>query len=268
MTLDPLIMEFARSRPREMAVQMSTHELPELREFVTELPADTAAALSTHLSSWQLTGLLETLPPERVAELLIAAETDAAVALVAHLQESRYESVIEAAPEASRAALYQMLHFPSHTLAALASVDFIRVADDTVCRDFCEGLSDNADTSPTTVLVVDDGGRYKGILNLRAAYARKNKGREVGLVADPVEALSGLTDAATALGSRQWADYAELPVVDQQQRVIGVISRAALERVAGEARPGEFSLEKVVSELASGYINTCGRMMESLIGRP
>ncbi len=266
--LDPLLMEFAASRPREMAVQLAGSELAELAPFFTELPTPIAAALAANLPSWQLTGLLDTLPAVRVAQLLSDASADAAVALVAHLQESHYEAVIQAAPAEARGALYQMLEFPTHTLAALVGVDFIRAVEDTSCRDFCEELSANADTRAIPVLVVDRSGRYKGLLNLRAAYARKNLGRSLGQVAEPVEPLSGLTDAATALGSRQWAEHAELPVVDHQHRVLGVISRAVLERVAGESRPGEFSLERVLTELASGYINTCGRVMESLIGRP
>ncbi|GAB3285616.1 magnesium transporter MgtE N-terminal domain-containing protein [Parahaliea aestuarii] len=268
MSLDPLVLAFATSRPRELAVQLADRELAELEAFIAQLPRGTAAALASHLPSWQLTGLMETLPPAQVAALLADASADEAVALAAHLHESRYETVLQAAPEEERGTLYQLLQFPSHTLAALVSSDFIRVADDTLCQEFCEELSGSTDTRAQPVLVVGPQGHYRGLLNLRAAFARKNRGRTVGQVVDNVEPLSGLTDAATALGSRQWADHADLPVVDHQQRVLGVISRAALERVAGETRPGEFGIEKVLTELASGYLNTCGRVMESLLGRP
>lgn len=264
---DPLVLEFAATRPDEASVLLANRELGELAELVEALPVPTAAGLVARLPSWQLSGLLGILEPGLVARMLIQAPGDEAVALSAHLHEARQQAVIDAAPEQYRFTLYQMLRFPAHTLASLASNAFIRVPAETTCKLFCEQLSENADTSPLPVLVVDEAGHYHGMLNLRAAYARKNRGRPVGQVADRVEALSGLTDAATALGSRQWGEHAELPVVDKRQRVLGVISRAALERVAGESRPGEFGLEKVVTELAAGYLNTCGRVLESLLGR-
>ncbi|WP_116366619.1 magnesium transporter MgtE N-terminal domain-containing protein [Parahaliea mediterranea] len=268
MSLDPLVLAFATSRPRELAVQLADCELAALEAFFAQLPRATAATLAANLPSWQLTGLMETLPPAQVAGLLADAGADEAVALAAHLHESRYQAVLQAAPADERGTLYQLLQFPSHTLAALVSSDFIRVAEDTHCHEFCDDLAGAADTRAQPVLVVGPQGHYRGLLNLRAAFARKNRNRTVGQVVDNVEPLSGLTDAATALSSRQWADHADLPVVDHQQRLLGVISRAALERVAGEARPGEFSIDKVLTELASGYLNTCGRVMESLIGRP
>ncbi|MFV8819982.1 hypothetical protein [Haliea sp. E17] len=268
MATDPLVLEFVATRPDDVSALLATCELGELAAFVGALPVAAAAALCARLPSWQLTGLLGTLEAQFIAQMLVSAPGDEAVALSAHLHESRYQAVIAAAPEAQRVILYQMLQFPAHTLASLAGNAFIRVSADTTCKLFCEQLSENADTSPQPILVIDGDGRYNGMLSLRAAYARKNRGRPVGQVAERVEPLSGLTDAATALGSRLWGDRAELPVVDRHHRILGVVSRAALERVAGESRPGEFGLEKVVSELATGYLNTCGRVLESLLGRP
>ncbi len=265
---DPLVLEFAATRPEDAAALLVGRDLAELAELAANLPVPTAAGLLAHLPSWQLAGLLGILQPELIARMLVQAPGDEAAALCSHLHEARYRAVIDAAPRDHRATLYQMLEFPSHTLASMASNAFIRVPADNTCKVFCEQLSENADTSPLPVLVVDEAGQYLGMLNLRAAYARKNRGRAVGQVADRVEALSGLTDASTALGSRLWGEHAELPVVDKHQRILGVISRATLERVAVEDRPGEFSLEKVVSELATGYLNTCGRVLESLLGRP
>ncbi len=265
---DPLVLEFTAARPEEVAVLLANRELGQLAPFVADLPAASAAALAARLPSWKLTGLLGVLDAALVGRLLVAAQADDAVALVSHRHESRYPGVLQTVPESERGPIYQLLEFPGHTLAALVSPDFIRVGADTLCRDFCEQLSNASDTRPRPVLVVDAQGRYQGMLRLRAAYARLNRARTVGQVADTLEPLSGLTDAATALRSRQWAEFAEMPVVDSRHRILGVVNRGMLERVAGESRPGEFSLEKVVTELAGGYLSTCGRVLESLLGRP
>jgi len=264
---DPLLLRFASRRPDEMAGLLAGVESNQLADFIAELPVARAAAVASRLPSWQLTALLRTLDAAVIAGMLDAAAPDDAVAIVSHLSESRYEEILTAASDEHRAALRQLFEYPSHSLASLATTAFIRVTEDTLCSAFCEQLSDSVDTRTRPVLVVDQHGRYQGMLSLRAAYARKNRARTVGEVAVAVEALSGLTSAESALKSRQWMRFTELPVVDGRHRVLGAVSRATLLRVVGEGTPADFSLERLFAELATGYLNTCGRLLESLLGK-
>ena len=264
---DQLLLQFAAEKPDEMAALLTGHELPELEALIERLPLATAAGLMACLSSWQLTGLLRTLDPALVGRLLLVAQGNDAVALVSHLQESRYPAVLETVPARQRRALYELLEFPTHSVASLVTKDFIRVSRATNCGDFCEQLSANKDTSPRTVLVVDDEGKYLGLLSLQAVIARKNRHLPVGEVADSVEALNGFTNVRTALSARQWIQYSELPVVDGRHRVIGVVSRATVTRVAGDSSTVSFNLEQVFAELANAYLDVCARMLESILGK-
>lgn len=264
---DPLVLHFASSRPDEMAGLLASAELQQLSEFFTDLPVASAAAVATRLPSWQLTALMSTLKASVIADMLDVAASDDAVAIVSHLPESRYEEILAAASDDQRIALRQMFEYPSHSLASLVTTGFIRVAEDTLCSTFCEQLSESSDMRPRPVLVVDRHGRYRGMVSLRAAYARKNRSRTVGDVAMVVEALSGLTSAESALKSRQWMRFTELPVVDGRHRVLGAVSRATLLRVVGEDTPADFNLERLFAELASGYLSTCGRLLEALLGK-
>ncbi len=264
---DPLLQQFALDRPDEMAALLAGSDLGELSELIESLPVQRAVSLASRLPSWQLTGLLANLRPELIAQLLNAARADEAVTLVSHLHESRYGAILETVPPEERWSLQELLEFPSHSVASLVTTGFIRVVAETPCGVFSEQLSANADTRPRPVLVVDKDGRYRGILTLRAAYARKNRLRPVGDVAIPVEPLNGMTDAAAALSARQWLKYPELPVVDGRHRILGVVSRTSLERVVGDVEPLEFNLERVLSELATGYLNTCASVLESMLGK-
>ena len=266
--LDPLLLQFASDKPDEMAALLGNSELQELSGILERLPEASAASLAARLPSWQLTGLLGSIEPALLARMLGAAKTDEAVALVSHLNESRYASVLEAVPAPERRSLYELLEFPSYSVAALVTTDFIRVQESTSCGTFSEQLSASTDTSPRAVLVVDQNGKYRGILSLPAAYSRKNRARPVGQIAINVEPLNGNTAASQALTARQWIKYSELPVVDSRHRILGVVNRASLERVAGDFAPREFSFERVLSELATAYLSLCARVLESVLGRP
>lgn len=266
-TSDPLILAFARSRPDELAAVLVNAALPELSALVESLPPQVAARVATRLPSWQLTALLGILEPGMICRMLLGAPTDDAVALVSHLRSSQYPAILGLCPPESRLVLRQLFEFPSHSLAALATTRFIRVESSTNCEAFSRQLSRSSDTRPRPILVVDEQGKYLGMLDLQAALSFKNRNRPVGEVAARIEPLSGLTSAETALGSRLWTRYTELPVVDGRHRVLGVVSRAALQRVSGEDEAAEFNTERLFSELATGYLDTCGRLLEALLGR-
>ena len=159
--LDPLLLQFASDRPDEMAALHANSARRELAEMLEILPVASAASIASRLPSWQLSSQLTTIDSAFLARMLRGAKTDEAVALVSHLNESRYKSILEAVPVAERRSLYELLEFPSYSVASLVTTEFIRVPENTSCRVFCEQLSASADTSPRPVLVVDQRGRYR-----------------------------------------------------------------------------------------------------------
>ena len=92
--LDPLLLQFASDKPDEMAALLANSELRELTEMLESLPVASAASLAARLPSWQLSSLLTIMDASLLARMLRAAKTDDAVALVSHLNESRYESIL------------------------------------------------------------------------------------------------------------------------------------------------------------------------------
>lgn len=264
---DSLLLRFAADRPDYVAAQLADSDLRELAELIEELPDTTAARIAARLPSWQLSGLLAELNSASLARIIVAAATDEAVALIAHLHESRYDSLLAASPTDQKEALLRLLEFPAYSVAGLATTDFIRVSSDTPCHQFAEQLANNPGPQAGPVLVVDAKGKYLGMVDPLAVFASRNGARPVAEVATAVEPLNGRTEVAMALTSRQWAHHAELPVVDVHSRLLGVVSRAALERVAGDADPMTFSLETVLAELANSYLSLFGRMLESVLGR-
>ena len=264
---DPLVLQFASDRPDDVAALLADSSLGELSELIEGLPESTAAGIAARLPSWQLTGLLGAMNTARLCQMIVAAPTHEAVALVSHLQESRYQALMAVCPPEHQKALQDLLKFPSHSLAALVTTQFVRVSSNTPCAVFAEQLANSPKTPAGPVLVVDDQGRYQGMADLQAVFARKNGLTPVGEIAVAVEPLNGLTDASTALTSRQWERYPQLPVVDVHHRVLGVVGRAALLRVVGDATPRPFTLERILAELATGYLNICGRILEAALGR-
>ena len=264
---DPLLLQFAGDHPEDFAALLTNRVSLEVAQLIDGLPDEHASSIAARLPSWQLSRLLTDIAPERLCQLLLTAPMDEAVALVSHLHVSRYPALREACPPDQLATLSELLEFPSHSLAALATTDFVRVSAATLCADFAEQLANSMDIELKPVIAVDRQGKYLGLVNLQAVYARRNRARKVGEIASRVEALNGITEAASALTARQWSNHSVMPVVDQHHRLLGVVERGALERVAGQDSSLDFSLEGIASELAVGYLNLCGRLLEAALGQ-
>ncbi|MAM70800.1 MAG: hypothetical protein CMP91_06650 [Gammaproteobacteria bacterium] len=265
--VDPLILKFATERPDELAGILAGANPGELAQLFTDLPADKAAMLATRLPSWQLSSLLNKLSSENGRDLLIAASTSDGIAIVSHLPESRYPAILSVCNEEEKAKLRKLFDFPSHSLASLALPQFISAEASLSCEDFSRQLSQNDDTRPQPIFVVDEQGKYLGRLSLQAVFSVKNRKKQLLDVMTRVEALSGMTSADTALGSRLWTQHLELAVVDNRHRLLGVVNRSLLQQVAGNKAAGEFSTERLFSELATDYLNACGHLLESVLGK-
>ena len=46
-----------------------------------------------------------------------------------------------------------------------------------------------------------------------------------------------------------------------------MVSRGTLQRVSDDPSGAEFSTERLFAEMASGYLNTCARLLEAMLGR-
>ena len=173
---DPLLLRYARSRPGDLAIALADAVPEELVEFIGSLPPEVSPPVLARLPSWQLRRLLENLEPCLLATLLQVASNDEAVAIVSHLEARRYPAILETVPAAEQGPLRAVFEYPTHTLAHLATSDFVRVVGGTSCAACCEQLANSADTRPRPVLVVDEQGRYEGIANLQAEVVAHRSG--------------------------------------------------------------------------------------------
>ena len=118
---DPLVLQFASDRPDDVAALLADSSLGELSQLIEGLPESAAASIAARLPSWQLTGLLGAMNTAKLCQIIVAAPTHEAVALVSHLQESRYQALMAVCPPEHQKALQDLLKFPSHSLAALVT---------------------------------------------------------------------------------------------------------------------------------------------------
>lgn len=268
-TPDPLLLQFATTRPEEVAELVSDYSPDEISAFLAELPGDVAAPVCARMSSRALAELLNYLDPAIIRNMLIHGKHTDILTLISHLHQGLYPRILETAEGDERARLSRLLDSRSQTLAALASTNFLRVQADTPCEEVANDLMTTSESAELPIFVVDDTGAFIGVVTTQAVISKSHQKKPVSNYMKPVEPLPGNLKATTALAASQWLTTSSLPVVDSDRRIIGAITREELTRVAREFADGnEPGLEDVFSELSTRYLDLCANVVSMVFKTP
>lgn len=268
MTTDRLLVSFASSQPEELANLLVEAEPDELTSILLQLPKEVAAQLASNLPSWQLGNLLQTLDPVQVGMMLTAAQHEDAIALVSHLNESQYPQILAASSRARRKTLSQLFDFPSQSLAALASPEFIRVAGNTRCETFHKQLQRHEERVALPIYTVDEQGCYLGEVSLIAVIADCNRHLRVRDIANPVTPLSGRMSAPAAIKLPLWLHHDSLPVVDARKRLVGTLARHSLHKIVPADMARGYHLDQAVGDTMMRFLEFSEQFIRFIISAP
>ena len=220
--------KLANLHPAEIAdlVEAASHEEgEELIEAVgqdRELEADVFEELDEH---HQLEFIRER-PDAQVAAVVARMAPDDAVDLIAEIDQERRARILALLPPAGRRRIETLLGYNPSTAGGLMSPDFIALDETATVADALARVR-SSEIGPqmlTTVYLLDADGALAGSVAI-VALLRVDPGAPLSEVAER-EPESVQTDADLPEVARTMTDYnlVMLAVVDEQQRIVGVIT--------------------------------------------
>ncbi len=221
-----------------------------LRELLLKHPADIAEVLSS-LSDVQATDLLHRLylrqaaaeplgemEPEESAELLSELDPkeaikilsrmdpDDAVDLLEELSGSEQREILSHLERKEAKVLSDLLAYPPDTAGGLMSPEVIALSIDMSVQEGINLLRQRAEEAETIyyAYAVDDEGRLQGVLSLRDMALAQPRTRLAALLQSDAISVPVETDAEDVAHLFDKYNYYALPVVDQQQKLLGIIT--------------------------------------------
>ena len=262
---DPLLLGFADDRPRELAALLVAAQPEEMIGLIERLPPAVAAGLMACLPTRQVSRLLQLLDPELAATALGAARHEDAIALISQLPDSHKYLILDVGSKRQRRLLHHLYDSRSRTLAALATADFIRAHGETRCRDFRAELEAHDSLQPLPIYVVDDRSVYLGELNPLSALDKRTQNHRLRSVISRIPPLSGRMSIAAALKVEEWQRHPQLPVVDENEHLLGVIDHHGLRRQLSEHEPEEEGLERSLRQVVRSFFDFSDFCLRALL---
>lgn len=238
--LIPDLLELLAESPESVAPQTEELHPADLADIAELMPVDRVGALLAALPKERAADVLEYLDEDFRAEVLATlSASDAALIIeemtpderadvLEELDEETSDRIFSALTPEAAAETERLLQYESDTAGGLMTTEFVSVAESLTVEEALRSVRAMARAGRKeamyTVYTTDEAGRLRGVLSLRELLAAPEGGRlselawsEVVSVAPdlPQEEVSNITSNY---------DLVALPVVDENRRLLGVVT--------------------------------------------
>ena len=170
--------------------------------------------------------LSEALPNELLARAVGELETDDAAYVMESLEPADQAEILARLPRDDRAALERNLDYPEETAGRLMQADFVAVAPFWNVGQVIDYLRANQDLPDTftEIFVVDPAFKVVGSLDV-SRILRSERDVKIASIMQPDRHVVAATDDQEKVARQfQRYDLVSAPVVDANQRLVGVIT--------------------------------------------
>lgn len=193
-----------------------------------------------------------------LSKLLEEMSADDRVDLLEHMDEEQIEQILPLIAQAERDEIRKLLSYPDDSCGSIMTTEYASLPENLTVRDALEKLRQQAPDRETIyyIFIVDDERRVHGVITLRQL-----------ILARPTTQLSTImrrnlvtvkVDDERDEAARQLArfDLLALPVVDHQQRLVGIITHDDVLDVVQEEAEEDAYRQSAMEPLENSYFST------------
>jgi magnesium transporter len=215
----------AKIHPSDLADILEELAPAEREAVFNSLAEEVAAEALEEVEPRLQRALLEKLDEERIADIVEVMDPGAAADLLAELSEDRSDAILEEMEPEERQEVEELLEFDENSAAGCMTTDFIAVGPDATVAQAVQALRgfDGDPESVTEVFLLDENGVLGGAIPLARLVMAQPEAR-LSVLAEP-RVLSCPQDMNQNELAEMFDKYNlhALPVVDAQERMVGVV---------------------------------------------
>ncbi len=218
-----------------LAEQLERLPKDEGRELFRQLAPADAAAVITELETTDAVEFLETLPDDRVAACLDLLPRTIATDLIGIFAEDRRAAILSALPAEKSAAVSMLLRYPPETAGGIMDNRFVAVrAQETIEESLgrIRAASIRPADDVSYIYVTDEAQKLVGVVSLRDLVFSSGH-RRIREIMNPDARFVRVTDDQEEIARLiRHTSFLGVPVVDEQQRLVGLVRMRDVIRVA------------------------------------
>jgi len=217
-----------RVRPEDVALLLGGLEperrLEVYRILIADFP-DAAGDVLTEMDPAQRLTLLEELTPPQIAAILERIPVDDAVFVLDSLPPALHDSLLEHVDLRALVDVQAQLGYPESSAGRLMDTEFFALPESDTVREAIATIQEKGDVEMIFYLyVVDRDGHLVGVTSLRQLLLSKPEQTLASIMQREVIKANVATDQEEVARQAARYDLLAVPVVDDQNRLVGIVT--------------------------------------------
>ena len=190
------------------------------------LPKDEAAEVFAYLPIDQQQTLIQSLSNTEVGQILNDLNSDDAVDMLEEMPANVVKKILALADPQTRQDINSLLQYPEDSAGSIMTVEFIDLRSFMTINDAIERIRKKGiDSETINYCYVTDGQKHLlGVISLREIILAKPEEKIEDLMDDNIIIVTTLQDQEEVAKLFKKYDFAAMPVVDQENRLVGIIT--------------------------------------------
>ncbi len=267
-----LLLELVEQRKfRSLKELLSQMNEVDIAEFLDELdveqeilvfrllPKDTAAEVFTYLENTEdQEKLIGALSDRELREVLDELYLDDTVDIIEDMPANVVSRILRNTDASTRSQINQLLNYPKDSAGSIMTTEFVFLHPDaTVEESFARIRSVGIDKETIYTCYVTDGRRVlDGVVTLRELLLAPDNAPVRTLMEPNVITVRTTDDQELAVRALMRYDFLSLPVVDQEDRLVGVVTVDDVMDVMEEEATEDFQRMAAMAPSEKSYLKT------------
>lgn len=231
-----LSLAYIEAHPGDAARVLERLPTEQAAAFFAALPARALAPAIGAMLPIAAGRILAQLGDDQTVALLAALGTQPALSVLRHVPEARRVELVAGLPTTTALASRLLLGYPDDSVGAWTDPEVVALPGDAAVEDAITRVRELPGTRIEEVYSVGMGERLFGSVDIATLLRAPAHAALETIARKPNAVLPAASPLAGAATHRGWQHSAGLPVVEQGERLIGVLRRATLMRALARNR--------------------------------
>jgi len=233
---DRLTLAYIEAHPGDAARVLERLPTAQATAFFASLPARALAPAFGAMLPIAAGRVLADLANDQTVALLSALGTQPALSVLRHVPEERRTNLLADLPTVTAVASRLLLGYPDDSVGAWTDPEVVALPDSAAVEDALLRVRAMPGTRVEEIYTVGMGERLLGSVELATLLRAPAHAALETVARKPPAVLPAASPLAGAATHRGWQHAAGLPVVEANERLIGVLRRATLMRALARNR--------------------------------
>lgn len=221
-----LKLELDEAHPADAAEALEQLDSPQVVAVLKELPFKLQASIFSYFEIELQTELAEALPRKDLVRLITHMSPDERADIFAELSEEQQKALLPGLAQAEREDIRRLSSYPEDQVGSVMTSDYATLSPDLLRDQAIQRLSQIAPDRETIyqAYVVDSERKIIGVVSLKDLIVAKPNQRIRDIMSEEPVSIDSHAHKSDAVELIADYDLIALPVVDEQMRLVGIVT--------------------------------------------